>query len=236
MPGKTIGILGGMGPEATADLFLKIIRSTPARTDQDHIRVVIDSNPAIPDRTAAILGSGPDPVPLLTRTARLLEQWGVDLIVIPCNTAHYFYDEVQASVRVPVLHIMKETAAHLRERYPALRDVGLLATTGTVRTGLYQRFLAEHALNTLLPDDEGQQVVMDCIYGEQGVKAGHTGPEVTARLAGVAASLIARGAGAVIAGCTELPLVLREGDLPVPVIDPTRILAEAAVRAALAEG
>lgn len=236
MPGKTIGILGGMGPEATADLFLKIIRSTPARTDQDHIRVVIDSNPAIPDRTAAILGSGPDPVPLLTRTARLLEQWGADLIVIPCNTAHYFYDEVQASVRVPVLHIMKETAAYLRERYPALRDVGLLATTGTVRTGLYQRFLAEHALNTLLPDDEGQQVVMDCIYGEQGVKAGHTGPEVTARLAGVAASLIARGAGAVIAGCTELPLVLREGDLPVPVIDPTRILAEAAVRAALAEG
>ncbi|MEW8979581.1 MAG: amino acid racemase [Symbiobacterium sp.] len=233
MPKKTIGILGGMGPEATADLFLKIIRATPARTDQEHIRVLIDNNPAIPDRTAAILGRGPDPVPLLTRTARLLEQWGADLIVIPCNTAHYFHDQVQASVHVPVLHIMKETAAFLRERYPGLSAVGVLATTGTVRTGLYQRFLGERGLHALVPDDEGQQEVMDCIYGEHGVKAGHTGPEVTERLVRVAQSLVARGAGAVIAGCTELPIVLHDGDLPVPVIDPTRILAEAAVRAAL---
>jgi len=234
MPGKTIGILGGMGPEATADLFLKIIRSTPARTDQEHIRVLIDSNPAIPDRTAAILNGGRSPVPWLTRTAQQLEQWGVDLIVIPCNTAHYYYDQIQASVWVPVLHIMKETALHLRRRYPTLQTVGLLATTGTIRTGLYQRFLGERSLTTLVPGDEDQQEVMDCIYGERGVKAGCTGPEVTARLAKVAQKLIDRGAGAVIAGCTELPIVLHDGDLPVPVIDPTLILAEAAVREALA--
>jgi len=234
MPGKTIGILGGMGPEATADLFLKIIRSTPAHTDQEHLRVLIDSNPAIPDRTAAILGEGPDPVPLLVSTARHLEEGGADLIVIPCNTAHYFYDSVQESVSIPVLHIMRETAAYLSERYPEVRTAGLLATTGTVRTGLYQGCLAEHALDTVVPDEAGQSVVMDCIYGERGVKAGHTGPEVTGRLVRVAAELIRRGAGVVIVGCTELPLVLHDGDLPVPVIDPTRVLAEAAVRAALA--
>lgn len=231
---KTIGILGGMGPEATADLFMKVIRATPARTDQEHLRVIIDNNPAIPDRTAAILGSGPDPVPLLTATAQVLERAGADLIIIPCNTAHYFHGSVQASVRIPVLHIMQETAAYLRAAHPGLARIGLLATTGTVSTGLYQRALEQVGIAALVPDEEGQAVVMDCVYGEHGVKAGHTDRSVTERLVRVAERLIAAGAGAVIAGCTELPLVLREGDLPVPVIDPTRILAEAAVRQAMA--
>ncbi|GAH53208.1 unnamed protein product, partial [marine sediment metagenome] len=110
MPEKIIGILGGMGPEATVDLFHKIIKFTPAKKDQDHFRIIIDNNPKIPDRTAAILGKGEDPLPALQETARNLEKAGVDFIIIPCNTAHYFLPQIQKSVNIPVLNMIEETA------------------------------------------------------------------------------------------------------------------------------
>ncbi|HET6780529.1 MAG TPA: amino acid racemase, partial [bacterium] len=117
---KVIGVLGGLGPWATLDLFEKILTLTPAAKDQDHLRLIIDNNPKIPDRSPAILGTGEDPTPALVETARNLERAGADFIVIPCNTAHFFYDAVRRAVSIPVLHIMDEVAASAGDAVPGL--------------------------------------------------------------------------------------------------------------------
>jgi len=217
-----------MGPEATADLFMKIIKATPASKDQEHLRIVIDNNPAIPDRTAHILGKGEDPTPLLVETAKNVESMGAGLIAIPCNTAHYFHGAIQAAVKVPVLHMMQEVARVLKGK---VERVGILATSGTLKTGLYHNHLAEAGISAIVPSDEDQEEVMEAIYS---VKAGNLekGREIALRQG---ARLVEAGAQAVIAGCTELPLVLRDGDLEAPVVDPTKVLAEACVRLALGE-
>ncbi|GAH56604.1 unnamed protein product, partial [marine sediment metagenome] len=139
MPEKIIGILGGMGPEATIDLFYKIIKFTPAEKDQDHFRIIIDNNPKIPDRTAAILGKGEDPLPALQETARNLEKAGVDFIIIPCNTAHYFLPQIQKSVNIPVLNMIEETAKETRKRIFPIQKVGLLASMGIYKTEIYHQ-------------------------------------------------------------------------------------------------
>lgn len=225
-----IGIIGGMGPAATADLFEKIIRATPARSDQDHVRVLIDSNPQIPSRADFLRGEGPDPSPALAATARILELAGADLLLIACSTAHLFYQAVERAVAVPVLHMMHETARYAAKTHPAIRRVGILATPGTVRAGLYQRELAQVGLEALVPDPADQDELMAALTA---IKAGETaGPKAVA--ARVAGALADRGAEALIAGCTELPLVLAQADVPVPLIDATQVLAEVAVRRATA--
>ena len=236
---KTIGILGGMGPEATVDLFGKIVRSTPARVDQDHVRVVIDNNPKIPDRTAFLRGQGPDPVPAMQAGIAGLVRMGADLILIPCNTAHVYYDRLQAASPVPILHIMREVARALagsgRRTGGVPRRVGLLATELTVESGLYHQALGEVGIEVLVPAPEFQRLVTEAIFGPEGIKAGVYGP-ARARLLRAGQHLVERGAQALIAGCTELPLVLRPGDFAVPWIDPTEILARAALRRVLGPG
>lgn len=223
---KVVGIIGGMGPLATADLFLKIIRNTPARCDQEHLRIVIDNNPGIPDRTAYVVGKGADPRGLLVETARNVESMGASFLAIPCNTAHFFHADIQAAVKVPVLHIMKEVACYLHGK---VKTAGILASTGTLKTRLYEDGLAAMGMTAVVPSGHDQEEVMDCIYG---VKAGDL---VKSRELALRSGekLVSMGAQAVIAGCTEIPLVLHEGDLKVPVIDATQILAEACVREAL---
>jgi len=230
MSQKVIGVLGGLGPWATLDLFEKILRATPARTDQEHLRVLIDNNPKVPDRSAAIMGDGEDPTPALVATARNLQRAGADFLVIPCNTAHYFHDRIQAAVTVPVLHIMDEVAAAARDTLPGVRVLGVLATAATVAKGLYHRACARYGIEVIGPDAAGQQAVNRAIYG---VKAGQMGPEVTRELAAVAAGLAARGAQALVLGCTELPFVLKPQDVQVPLLDSNEVLAHAAVRLAL---
>jgi aspartate racemase len=227
LPGKIVGILGGMGPEATADLFLKIIKATPAKKDQDHLRIIVDCNPQIPDRTDAILRGGEDPTPLLTSTALNLEKAGAGFLVIPCNTAHYFHGAVSRAVSIPVLHMMNETALELKRA--GARRVGLLASDGTVQSGLYHKALGGLEMEVLVPGTAMQKHVMDAIYG---VKSGEFG-ESRASVLAAAEELIAIGAEAVIAGCTEIPLVLKDGDTSRPVVDATMALARAAVREAL---
>ena len=132
MAEKTIGILGGMGPEATLDLFSKIIANTPAAKDQDHLRVVIDSNPKVPDRTAAILRGGESPVPAMKAGIQALKQAGADFVVIPCVSAHFFLDELQREATLPILSMLDVTAEHIRKDHLHIRTVGMLATTGTL--------------------------------------------------------------------------------------------------------
>jgi len=227
---KIVGILGGMGPEATVDLFRKVLKATPAKTDQKHLRIIIDCNSKIPDRMAYILRGGEDPGPYMIKSAKLLESAGCELILIPCNAAHNWHGVVQESVNIPVLHIMRSTLDYVTEKHPKTEIIGLLAATLTIRAGLYHKIFAEKNIEVITPKPEHQEMVMKAIWE---VKAGNTGPDVSRLLAYAAESLVASGAQGVIAGCTEIPIVLKNEGLPVPVIDATNALALAAVKEAL---
>lgn len=227
MPEKVVGILGGMGPEAAIDLFQKIVAATPASTDQEHLHIIVDSNTKIPSRQAALLEGGEDPTPMLQATARNLQKAGADFLVVACNSAHPYYEQIVASVWIPVLHIADETVAEAVRRYPGLKAVGVLGASGAIRLRVYQERFEGRGIRALVPSDDDQEIVQRTIFG---VKAGEKGPEARARILDVAEKLAAAGAQLVLAACTELPLVLRDGDLSVPVLDPTQLLAEAAVR------
>ena len=227
MSAKVIGIIGGMGPLASADLYQKITLHTDARTDQEHPRVVIDSNTAVPNRTDALLHGGPSPLPEIVKSMRRLESIGAELLVMPCNTAHGFYDAVAASVSVPVLHMIALTRDALLAR--GVTSAGLLATDGTVQTGVYQNAFGGSGVTLLTPDAAGQAAVMELIY--DGVKAGDPTCDATAFRA-VCEALLARGAQTLILGCTELPVAFERYRLDYPRIDPTLELALAALRAA----
>ena len=229
MPEKIIGILGGMGPEATIDLFYKIIKSTPAEKDQDHLRIIIDNNPKIPDRTAAILGKGEDPLPALQETARNLEKAGADLIIIPCNTAHYFLPSIQESVKIPILNMIEETAKETQRKTPQIKKVGLLASIGTYKMEIYHQHFKKFNIEVISPEEKDKKEVMKVIYA---VKAGDLSEEVKRNILKIAQKLIDKGVEAIITGCTEIPLILKEGDVSVPIIDPTQVLAKMAIKKA----
>lgn len=226
MEKKVIGILGGMGPEATVDLFRRIIRATPAEKDQDHIRVIIDSNPKIPDRTAAIIDGGPSPLTEMTKTAKNLERAGADFIIVPCNTAHYYFEELKKSVGIPILNMVDLTAQTIRERFPNVKKAGVIGTTGAIMAGIYNRALEKNGVKVIYPPQGLQDKVMKAIYSN--IKAGRIlkGKEI---IANVATRLIEEGAEMIICGCTEVSLVLKSEDISVPVVDPLQILAETAV-------
>jgi aspartate racemase len=233
MSEKIIGILGGMGPQATIDLFTKIVKETKAHRDQDHLRILIDNNPKIPDRTLALQGKAPNPLSQLVRSARILENAGAGFIIIPCMTAHYYYDALQRHIKIPILHMLEITAQHIRTKLKGISKVGLLGTTGAIKTELFQKAFSPTGLELILPDPEVQEKwIMAAIYGRSGIKA--IGPSENSKHLLIEASemLIKRGAQAIIAGCTEIPLVLKEDDLSVPVIDPTSILAQATIQKA----
>ena len=229
MPEKIIGILGGMGPEATIDLFYKIIKFTPAEKDQNHLRIIIDNNPKIPDRTAAILGKGEDPLPALQETARNLEKAGADFIIIPCNTAHYFLSSIQESVKIPILNMIEETVKETQKKNSSIKKVGLLASIGTYKTKIYHQHFKKFNIEVISPEEKDKEEVMKAIYA---VKAGNLSEGIKISILKIAQKLIDKGSEALIAGCTEIPLILKEGDVSVPIIDPTRVLAETAVRKA----
>jgi len=229
MPEKIIGILGGMGPEATIDLFYKIIKFTPAEKDQDHLRIIIDNNPKIPDRTAAILGKGEDPLPALQETAKNLEKAGADFIIIPCNTAHYFLPLIQESVKIPILNMIEEAAKETQQRIPQIQKVGLLASIGTYKTEIYHQQFKKFNIEVISPEEKDKEEVMKAIYA---VKAGNLSEGIKKNILKIAQKLVDKGAEAIIAGCTEIPLILKEGDVSVPIIDPTQVLAKIAIRKA----
>ncbi len=232
MGDRIIGILGGMGPEATVDLYTQIIRLTPAHCDQDHLRVLIYSNPGIPDRTRAILEGGDDPFPELLGSARKLEAGGAGVILIPCNAAHYFLPALQNQLRTPILDMIRETCLDLKNRVPSVRKVGLLAATGTVRAGIYSRVFAPEGIEILTPDPEEQILVHSAI---QQVKAGVHDSSTRACFEGLGERLTQAGAEAVVLGCTEIPLAFNQNAVRYPTVNPTKVLAKAAVMWALGE-
>jgi aspartate racemase len=232
MSEKVIGILGGMGPEATLQCYDWIIRNTPAQRDQDHLRVIIVSDPKVPDRTEAILGRGESPVPALLRGARALERAGADFIIIPCVSAHYFLDELKERVEIPILSIFDVVAEYISCCHPRLKRVGLLATTGTIRGGSFQRRLEEEGLEVITCNHTQQDRLMRAIY-EIKAQSTHRGrDQVRKELKAISLGLIDNGAQGIIAGCTEVPLAMGKEDLPVPLFDTLLLLARAAIRMA----
>jgi len=232
MAEKTIGILGGMGPEATLDLFAKIIAHTPAARDQDHLRVVIDSNPKVPDRTDAILRGGESPVPAMRAGIDALKRAGADFVVIPCLSAHFFLDELQRDAGLQILSMFDVAAEHIRAHHPNIRKVGMLATNGTLQGGRFRERLQVSGIETLTPAGSDQERVMVSIYEIKGAPGGRGRSAIAAEIREIAGRLLRRGVQGVVAGCTEIPLVLKPGDLDVPVFDTLTLLARAAIVAA----
>jgi aspartate racemase len=226
-----IGVLGGMGPAATADFYRKLIEATPARCDQEHLPVLIHALPQIPDRAASFLHGAPSPAPMLSQVARQLQASGASLIVIPCNTAHLWHDVVAQAVQVPVLHIVDPVLQALGEALPGSGpiDVGLLGTAATVQGELYPQrseAVGARSVRWLAPDGEAQR---DCVdAGIRAVKAGRL-EAGRALLREAARSLVARGAQALVFACTEVPLALEGEALGVPAVDATQRLALATV-------
>lgn len=232
MPEKVIGVLGGMGPEATYDFYGKLIRLTPATRDQDHLRVIIDSNPKVPDRTQAILHGGPSPVPLLVEGARRLHLAGADFIVIPCVSAHYFLDELSGKSPLPIISILDATIEEIKGKWPWAKRVGLLGTKGTLQGGHFQRSLASRGLETLVPGERDQELLMKAIYCVKASQEDQPRKEMGEVLKGILGRLAERGAELAIAGCTELPMIVPTGYQGMPIVDPLLALARAAIRKA----
>ena len=222
---KVIGIIGGMGPLATADLYRKLVLHTDAAADQEHPRVVIDSNTDIADRTAALLHGGADPVPEMIRSVKRLESIGAEVLIMPCNTAHCFYEQLAAAASVPLLHMIALTRDALKRR--GVRTAGLLATDGTVETGIYQKTFAGSGIELLTPPPADQRAVMGVVY--DGVKAGELSYDASAFQAGCE-HLLDRGAETLVLGCTELPPAFELYRLDYPAVDPTLELALGALR------
>jgi aspartate racemase len=226
---KTIGILGGMGPEATLDCYSRIISNTPAKTDQEHLRVIIDSNPKVPDRTAAIIAEGQSPVPILVAGCRALQKAGADFIIIPCVSAHFFLDEIQQQIALPILSIFDVVSEIITSDHPQIKTVGLMGTTGTINGGLFQKRLAVEGIETMVAGETQQSKVMAAIYDIKNSQPARSRAQITSDLVGVADSLISKGARGIIAGCTEIPLALEQKHLSVPYFDALTLLARAAI-------
>ncbi len=229
---KTIGVLGGMGPEATATFFELLVLLTPAQKDQDHVKVVIVNDPKLPDRGAYLEGRGESPVPGLIQAARDLERLGADFIVIPCNTAHAFLGELRAAVGIPILDIVEETVAELARdgRLAHAAKVAVMATRATVKLRLYQNALRRHGFDPLEPDESTQRRISDTISNLKGPR----NMDMVSRWMNEAIGWFeGQGATALIYGCTELCLAVVSTRLPI--CDSTRSLAQAAVRAAKAD-
>lgn len=221
-----LGVIGGMGPLATCNFFEKIIRLTEADKDQEHIHVIIDNNTQIPDRTDYILGRGEDPRPELIRSALRLEYAGADYLAMPCNTAHYFVDDIKRHTRAKIVDMIEETALYLKESYPDNRDYLLLATKGTYKSQVYKKAFQKHHLNIIEPSDDDKDIIMDWIYK---VKSSilDIGEEDFKRLID---KYVKNRQIPVILGCTELSTLADIIGLSIEHVDPMLILAKACVR------
>ena len=223
-----LGVLGGMGPQATNTFYQFIIDRTDARTDQEHINALILSDSGMPDRTAAILGSEGARTAVYQRLladAKLLEGAGCTCIAVPCNTSHFFLDRVQEHIGIPILHMIRETAKALVAQ--GKTRPGILATDGTIRTGLYQKEFAAMGIEAVIPSPEAQKLVMSLIYDD--VKAGRDGDPQ--KFAAIHKDLMAQGCDCGVLACTELSVFAAAHHLPPFYTDAMAVLAERSVEA-----
>ncbi|NNE60829.1 MAG: amino acid racemase [Woeseia sp.] len=221
-----------MGPDATVDFLAKVISLTPAERDQDHIRMLIDHDPKIPSRQNISVADDARVREMLAAMAERLEAGGADFLVMVCNTAHGWLDRARQRVAIPFVSIIDETVRVISVRYPDANNIGILATPACLDTELYQQALERAGLAALPIEDPGRDELMTLI---DKVKAGDQSKAVSSAMATIARSLVERGAEAIIAGCTEIPLVLQQAQLTVPLINSTDELARRTVELALGD-
>ncbi len=222
---KTLGILGGMGPEASSYFYQLITKRTPARCDQDHVPILLYSATQLPDRAPEISHPHTGPVSDgLKAAAQLLERSGAQMIAIPCNTAHYFIEPIQGAVAVPVLNMIHLTVAHIVKQDPKA-VVGLVGTIATMSSGLYVSEFEAQGLSYKIPSQEGQDICQKMIYS---IKSGEDHKALREAFLGVLDQLRHQGATLIILGCTELPLLFPQG-CPSYTIDPMVVLADACI-------
>lgn len=216
-----LGILGGLGPMSTVYFYELLTAHTQAASDADHLDLIISSRATTPDRTAFILGrSERDPMPIMIEEAQRLERAGAEILVIPCNTAHYFYDGLQKSCSLPILNIIRETVAHLHRN--GIRTFGLLATEGTVNSGSYDRVCKEYGISCITPTHGDQATVTNAIYGA--IKQNK--PVDRDAILRIADKLVEQGCQRLVLGCTELSLMNKDGALdPDLFVDSLEVLA-----------
>ena len=228
MSNYRLGVLGGMGPQATNTFYQFIIDRTDAQSDQEHVNALILSDSDMPDRTAAILGSNEAKDAVFARLlsdARLLEGAGCTVIAVPCNTSHYFLDEVQKHLSIPILHMIRETAKALAAQ--GLKRPGILATDGTIQTGLYQKEFAAFGVEAVIPSPRAQDLVMSLIYDD--IKSGRDGDPQ--KFAAIHKDLMAQGCDCGVLACTELSVFATAHHLPPFYTDAMAVLAERSVEA-----
>ncbi|GAB4163577.1 MAG: aspartate racemase [Candidatus Dojkabacteria bacterium] len=228
-----IGIIGGMGPKAGLDLYNEIISITPALDDQDHIPAVLLSDPTIPSRTNYILEGDISPLPKLVAAAKSLQKIGADYIVLGCNAAHLFAHEIQRQVHIPVINMLYETSKYVQTNYSYATKVGLLATTATIKSGLYHKYFEDKQIEVLTPDKTIQEE--NVMQSVKNVKMGFIDHPTKKLIEKAFNSLVEKGAEVIILGCTELPLLLHDKEMKVPAVNATRILATKAVEYSLSQ-
>lgn len=228
---KVVGIIGGVGPSATVDLYRLIISHTPAKKDQEHLRVIIDSNTQIPDRTKALLFGGESPLDEMRTSIKVLESSGVEKISCPCNTAHVFLRKIKNEISVPFIDMIEETMKFLKEK--GIKKAGLLSTSGTVDANIYQETGEKYGIKIIAPSENGIKKEMEAIYGEKGIKAGIEFEKSTCNKSlflKVLEEFREKEIEIAIMGCTEIPLCLEQSDTDFFLVNPTEILAKAIVR------
>lgn len=221
MTEKTVGILGGMGPEATIDLMQRIVRLTPASDDGDHIRCIVDNNPKVPSRIKAIIeGGGESPGPVMADMGKRLEGYGADMLAIACNTAHYYYDAVTAAVNIPVINVIRLVTDHLSRNYPDEKRIGILASPAVAMTRLYRDEFKKQGLEDIWPVPDDQETLLNVI---KSVKKGDTGKRTRETFKHIAATLGEKGVRVGVIACTELSALNEQ--LPFATVDAAEILA-----------
>jgi aspartate racemase len=222
---KTVGIIGGMGPEATLDLFYKIIKATPVKKDQDHIHIIIDNFPQIPDRTAFLLGKGENPLPYILKSVKTLEKANVNVLCMPCNTAHYFVEDIRNATRLPFISIIESTLDKIKSRFKNSKNIGLLVTDGTIIGRVYHKVFEVEGYKIITPSEEKQNEVMKIIYS---IKAGKIEENVQT-FEEIIEHMKFLGSELIVLGCTELPILLKYFKPSIPLVDVTSCLAKEVV-------
>lgn len=221
-----VGVIGGLGPESTLDFFGKVLHHSKAAKDQDHIHLIIENNPKTPNRNDAIAGRGPSPGPALADMARALERAGADFVVMACNTAHAYEADIRAALTKPFVSLIDEVVDEVRRHHPAAKRVGVLATQGSRDAKIFAPAFGRQRIEVVQLNEDSQAQFMTLLYR---IKAGDRSKDTRDGMQHLGEELVAMGADILIAGCTEVPLVLQQGDNTKMLIDSTDVLAKRCV-------
>lgn len=223
---KTMGVIGGLGPEASLDFFAKILAKSNAKTDQEHLHIIINNNPKVPNRHASIDGTGPSAAPALIGSAKALERAGADFLLMVCNTGHAYQKDIENAVNLPFVSMIEATINACLAQKPDLQNVGILATDGALAANLYQQEFDKQNINCLYPNKNEQKKLMELVFL---VKANDLSQNVKTQMKDLANSLLAKGAQIIVAACTEIPLILEQKDIAKPLINSTDALVDAGI-------